>query len=100
MEFFHRLLARGHTRENLWPLFSTAEKSAAAFLARIVKKSMLHSGNRSGLTPTTKSFSPTVSPRGSFFKGNPETVAKTRLEHSGQDTPRRNGKSRWGQGGD
>jgi hypothetical protein len=34
MEFFHRLLARGHTRENLGPLFSKAEKNAAAFLAR------------------------------------------------------------------
>eukprot|EP00956_Cyclotella_meneghiniana_P040688 scaffold202792_cov36-Cyclotella_meneghiniana.AAC.1 len=32
LEFFHRLLARGHTQEALGPIFDTAEKNAEAYL--------------------------------------------------------------------
>ena len=32
LEFFHRLLARGHTQENLGPLFDKAEANAKAYL--------------------------------------------------------------------
>ena len=38
LEFFHRLLARGHTQEALGPIFDTAEKNAEAYFQKIAEK--------------------------------------------------------------